>query len=882
MTKVLIKKLYLIFSLLALTASWNLEIPKRAFRLYQRGKLSKAAEALDHSIAKDTLNPAAYYLYSLLYTDTAYAPYNMDTAYAYINKAIEQFSLITDPEEIEDLDDLSVDSTHLVLQKQRIDSLKFIDIKATHALEAYNDFIRVHVGAFQMSEAVALRNHIAFQKATEKNTWGEYEQFMQAYPEAEDFVEAKKRYEKLIYEEKTAEGSYQSLIRFLEDFPNTPYREIVEAGIFHYATASNTLETFVAFLLRYPNKKLAKILNDRAYHIYKAHYPAQAFFEDFDFGVNVDSLKNVSALEGTYWLPKPENNRITFTNLNGATQLQTPFEALPDSHRCAPVANDFIYGKSEHQNIILGKNGQQIYKGVFDEAIDAGYGFIIIRNVAGDQLIHKSGEIIIDLPVEEVKVLDNRFIRTKKKDFYGLESINGVPYLNHEFTAIDTFKTYLRLEKKEGIQLIAPETLKTALTGTPIPFEAQYDELKALPNGRIWVRRNNEEAILDQQLNVIIPFGKYGIYERPYGWKLESNQGIKLIHDRYKELLKDHLFDKVVENDQWLALQKGNTWALLDQIGEIPARDGLDSVAFWGEHMAMLFKKDAVWTQFRNGKQLLIKKGWQPKLLIPQSYISSGEKPIHDFFMLSNAKKFRKVYNDQGREILAATYKDVVALGPDMLRLQKRNAALADSTGHLLLNFIYDGIGSSHKGYASLLKKGEFGLINPSLGIHISPAYERRLEPYNDTILVASDGRYKGFINTQNKSLTAFDFDEVTFYSDSIALTRIENEWLFYDIANDEPLYEGIIDYFQQESGVFLITKETGKGIFSPEYGELIEPTYTDIKQLKIPEKPIYFAMKLVEEADIYVVIYFDAKGNKLFTQTFQKEEYFKVICPSD
>lgn len=876
------RRLYLISGLIALLSFWNLEIPKRAFRFYQRGDISKAVEALDKSIAKDTLNPAGYYLYSLLYTDTAFAPYNVDTAYAYVNRAIKQLPLVTDPKDIEDLDELSVDSVHLERQKDRIDSLKFIDIKSEHTIEAYNWFKSAHRDAIQIPEAIALRNHIAFEGAAEVNTWQRYKQFMQEYPEAEDFHEAESRYKKLIYEERTADGSYESLTGFLEDFPNTPYREVIEEGIFRYATASNTLDSFITFLSDYPNQQLAKVLYERAYHIYKESYPSTDFFEDFDFGIPTDSLKKASLLEGNFWLPKLENNQITFIDLEGVKQLETNFESLPNDYLCKPDDNDFVYGKTGERDLILGRNGAQIYEGVFDKAIDAGYGFIIVRNVEGDRLVHKSGEVIIDLPVEEVKVLDNRFIRTKRNGFYGLQSINGLPYLANEFIAIDTFKTQFRLEKEDGIQLIDPEILLPVLTGGTFSFQAQYNELEELPNGRIWAMRNEEEGILDQQFNTVIPFGKYEIYERPYGWKLETPQGIRLIHDRYKEELGGLYLDQVLENDQWLAVQKDSTWVLLDQVGNVPTQTGLDSLAFWGEHMVMLFRNDSIWAQFKNGKQILMEDDWQPKLLIPQLYISSGEKASHDFFMLSNAKKFRKVYNDQGREILAATYNDVVALGPNMLRLQKRNAALADSTGHFLLNFIYDGIGSNNNGYVSILDKGKVGVINPSLGIRIPPTHERLLEPYTDTVLIASDGKYKAFINTKNEALTAFEFDEVRYFSDSIALTRIEDEWLLYDIANDEPLYEGMLEYLQLEPGVFMVSKERGQGIFSLEDGELIEPTYTDIKLLGTAEKPIYFAMKLVEEADIYVVIYFDAKGNKLFTQSFRQDEYFKIACPKN
>ena len=113
---------------------------------------------------------------------------------------------------------------------------------------------------------------------------------------------------------------------------------------------------------------------------------------------------------------------------------------------------------------------------------------------------------------------------------------------------------------------------------------------------------------------------------------------------------------------------------------------------------------------------------------------------------------------------------------------------------------------------------------------------------------------------------------------------RIEQEWLLHDIATEEPLYEGIEEYaFLEDSETekrILVTKESGKGIYSSTRGELIESTYDDIKVLGTSETPLYFAVKIVEEANIYVVIYFDADGNKLFTLTYQQDQYFDIACP--
>ena len=107
--------------------------------------------------------------------------------------------------------------------------------------------------------------------------------------------------------------------------------------------------------------------------------------------------------------------------------------------------------------------------------------------------------------------------------------------------------------------------------------------------------------------------------------------------------------------------------------------------------MVLITRNDSTWVQFKNGIKLLMddKKG---RLLIP--HVKTGQPAIHDFYMLTNAEKYRQIYNENGKEILSATYQDVTAVDPNMLRLKKRNTALVDSLGVFLLNFLYDGVGS--------------------------------------------------------------------------------------------------------------------------------------------------------------------------------------------
>ena len=861
---------------------FNIEIPKRAFRFYEKGDIDKTVEALEKSLSKSPLNPGAKYLYSLLHVDTAFANHNVDTAFYYIKAAIVDFDSVSDAKDIEDLLDLGIDSTSLQVHKDVIDSLSFTLVRNKHTIGDYNWFVKTHDDAIQIEEAIRLRNHIAFEDAAKINTYQSYLGFMEAYPNTEDYQEAESRYKKLLFEARTADNTLKSHADFLEEYPGTPYREISEKRIFEISTTLNSIPAYTDFLKKYPSSKFKEKIIPRLYHIVKEKYGSEAFPKFFQFQSNLDSIDQVISLEQPLWMPKLSDDKYAFMLLDGTEILNTNFSFVPESYFCNMIAQDFVVGGSTELDRIVARNGEVIYNRPFKSVEDAGFGYIKVQGDDGHILLHKSGEVIISEPAEDFATFNEHFIKVKKNGLWGLTTINGFDILDPEYASIDTLGDHLLIEKDGRLAFTKSENLFPAVEGEQATFKFQYDELEVLDNGYYLVFDGDKEAILDNQLNTVLPFSTVEIYDKSYGWLLKEESKVRMIHQNHKDF-QDSVYEELVENDNWIGLRTGEKWTLLSQDNKIAPSYDYDSLQFWGENMVILQKSDSLFARFKNGKELLLTEGWEPKLLVPQVYAKTGEQASSDFFMLSNPKKFRKVYNSWGKEILAATYQDVTALGPDLIKLQKKNAALIDSTGAFVLNFIYDGIASYDNGYVSILKDEKVGIINLEKAINIPPTYKARLRAYNDSILIANEDGLKGFINIKNEVLSGFDYDEILFWTDSIALTRIEDEWVLHRIEDESFVFEGILEYEflkdDSEERIIQVTTATGKGIISNSRGLIIEPTYNEIIPLGTEESPVYFVQKFVKEASLYIVIYMDKNGNKLFTQTFQEDQYFKIAC---
>ena len=136
---------------------------------------------------------------------------------------------------------------------------------------------------------------------------------------------------------------------------------------------------------------------------------------------------------------------------------------------------------------------------------------------------------------------------------------------------------------------------------------------------------------------------------------------------------------------------------------------------------------------------------------------------------------------------------------------------------------------------------------------------------------------------TVGQEISEFKFGQISYWNDSVALIKIDDDWSFYEIKDEEIVLEGIqrVDYIQdneQEKIAYVMTNK-GFGVFSNVRGEILSPSFNNIINLGTAEKPIYFAEKHVSEADFYVVVYANAQGETIRSQAFRADEYDKILC---
>jgi len=82
-----------------------------------------------------------------------------------------------------------------------------------------------------------------------------------------------------------------------------------------------------------------------------------------------------------------------------------------------------------------------------------------------------------------------------------------------------------------------------------------------------------------------------------------------------------------------------------------------------------------------------------------------------------------------------------------------------------------------------------------------------------------------------------------------------------------------------EEEKIIKIHRENYYGIMSNRNNILVQPAFTDIINLGTADDAFYFTEKHVEEAGIFVVVYFDKNGKLVRRQAYEEEEYERILC---
>ncbi|MTI33381.1 WG repeat-containing protein [Xanthovirga aplysinae] len=851
---------------------------KKNLKLLDENDFDRLEKGIQASISKNNINPISRYSYSLLFVNDSFPRYNVDSAYYYVLGAIVDLDSLDSKKSNRIVKaGLSIDT--LQYQKSHLDSLAFNIALEKNTESDYQYFIGLHPDAKQVPEAIHRRNGLAFEKAQKLNTYRAFREFVDKYPDAEQVKEANEFYSYLLFEEKTQDKDRIAYDQFLKNYPTNPYIDQAYLRLYYIVTAPNTEEAYLDYIKSYPNSPYHQKALNAFFYYYTSTHKGKDFLRDFGSMAN-DSLKEAALWADTLLIPIVKDQLYGLMNAEGKVVLPPTYEHISSEYLCDCIRGSFFVASSQESPQILSKNGQILYNKPFDHVEDLGFGLIKLEKDGNFGLFHQSNNEILPKGYEEIRLLENSFIIYRKNGLWGLATINGEEIFSNQFEEIYSEGQFIIFDNGNRLALSKKEKLLRSIESYPLNLTFIYDEAEEVSEGFILASEGEKETLLDKNLKTVIPLKKQEITQWYGGWLTKNSNGYSVLDRNFQPFLNQKV-EKVKFNPNWFAFESNHKWSLINNSDSTEFLVTGDSLNLLNPDFAILYKGDSTQLFFNGGKQVNISNTKSQTLLSTYSPDQKKEES-YLFIVLSNNSK--EVYNNKGEVILKGNYDEVDLSGNFLLKARRgQKISLVNHEGEQLLPLAYEGIGKFSEGLVPILLRGKFGAYQVENKQLIKPVYSTQLKVYNDSLLIAKKNGTTGLIDLKNESITNFEFDDITYWTDSLALVKRNDYWSLYNIYEDENVYDEIIDPFfirqDQEEKLIIFRNDKGFGVLSSLKGEVVPAGYNDVINIGAPENPVFFAEKYIDEADFYIGIYYNEEGKIIRRQSFNEEDYDLIYC---
>ncbi|MEM7548992.1 MAG: hypothetical protein AAF363_04930 [Bacteroidota bacterium] len=845
---------------------------RSALRAYEKGDLKKVEESLLKTIEKEEFAPGANYLFSVLFSDQGYKKYNLDSSYTYINRSIQLYDSI-DEKEVEKLARQGITDTTLARQKLKSQRLAFNFAVDENEIEEFNHYLRYYEGSPFTEPAIKKRDSLGFLEARKADTYAAYQSFMEDYPDAESFEKAEKLYQKLLFEDKTSDGKIQSYISFLEEHPGTFHYQEATKEIAAITFSENSVSVFDWFLKNYRKSNESTKAISLLYHRLKGTDELIEFYEKRYIPVDIrDSLIDLDRLNQKQLHPFIENGKYGLMQSSGDVFIKSQFSAVQNDYLCQPIEGEVFMVKSDEGSLLTNRNLKTIYQGEVEAFSDQGAGWLKVKETGKEVLVHKSGDLKLDVSAESIQWLDP-FIRFESNGKYGLVSITGKPLVKNEFDSIYAVGPYFIFRKKAKLGFSNSAEIVKAADSKEISISMKYDELELVGENYLLSFRGEQESLFNKDLEPKIRADKHEIYDLGRLWLLKNEEGYKILDQDFNQVFEEH-FLKVFYSDSAFTIYKDSSW-YYGKVKEPGFLSRYDSVKLLNNNYSLFLNQDSSF--IRIGDTIKIEVNQEDKIRI----IKSEFRDSPDLLSINDGNKI-SIYNKKGNRILNGNYSSIKILNDSSFVVERnRLKGISTSSEEMLVPAKYNVIDNYRKSNISLFKRGSFGNYNFSKDQIIQPHYKTRLTPISDTTLIACEDDFCGIIDVYDNVIVPLKYESLEALNDTLVIGGLDSYFEILDWKNDTTLLANFDDYayFVQDSSYILTEKFLGKGVYSTILGEVIPNSFSEIRNIGSKEEPFFLGEMYIPEASFYIGLYYDANGQLVRKQVIEEEDYDKVFC---
>lgn len=844
---------------------------KRIAKSFEKSEYDKAKVLLDKAIEKDSTSFGIQYFYSIYYLNNSLKQYDLDSARIHINTGLK-YRESAGEDQLEDWHKTEIAAAVLDSVKIEITDLSFQRANDSLSVHSMDRFMELFPQSHRQSEAVFLRDSVAYEEVASIDSWQAYKNYMDKYPESTFYSRVSESYESLLFQDKTRDGQLNSYKNFLKEYPKTPYRRESETAIFIQMTKGHLAQDYLSFISEYPDSHLRKRAADLLYYISK-YNDEITMSKVLEVHPDADSLRQINHLENLALTPVLFDGAISFMDSTGTTLEQLKYAEINESYKCGNVLSEWLLVKSENDWQFVNRNGVPLASKVtvFSEV---GNEAIFLLSDGKPLLYHKSGFVINTFPISFASTLFEKRIAFVKDSKWGLMTFSGDVVLQPTVDKIEQHGKFALLENNKNYAIVNAD--KVANLSGAASFEFKYDDYEIIGDSLFLGFHNDDESLVSQTLEVILPLETQRIYLANPIWYVRK-EGLYHVYDKEQKSLTEPGVSELKVNKSWLAIKHENKWNL-KQIKDSTTTiyTQLDSVYFASEQIAFVQRRDTSLLLFGNGSECLLRANESFKLLKPSDAISKAEP-----FAVTSYKTEDKILAAGGEVVFEGRFDDAQYLSDSTIIIKSKGKYGIYHLGNgYIQKPVYDLI-SEKDGLALLLKNNQIGCIDLNNQSVIPAVYQSRIERFGDNYLVSKNNK-QGVLNAGNKTVVPIEYEELRVWNDTTFWAREDAEWSLktYD---GETILNGVSAvkkwYNYTHANYHIFTKEDKHGIIDPDKGILIPPMYNDILNLGTETSPLFFAEQHLEASDFFVVTYFDASGNTVKSQAYRSDEYELIYC---
>ncbi len=448
---------------------------------------------LNKILLKKPHNAAAEYLYAKYYLYRPLSTNLYDSAYFHIQKAIDDFST-SSSKEIKQWAKIGLNSDSASILKKQIDSLEFGLISQTKNINLYQHYLNFYPSSAYYKKAELSLQEIAFQQAFQSNNTDSLKNFIDRYLFAGQLNEAKKRYDILIFENQTKNGSLKDFEEFVKKNPNSPFIKIAEKNIFQLTTLHQQLKNYEAFIIKYPANHLQQTARQWFYNLFKEDHNETDFFLYYPHFKNDLRWNDLITTNNKILYPILEEGKYGFIDERGNTTIPSRIDSIPANYFCEGIKENIIQVYNKSKLVLLNKKGEEIAEENIENInfFESGL-YKTVRNLKKG-LIYESGFEILPPIYDSIILINDKIILSHHRDNIFLFSLTGKELFKGANYQIQSFADSLLIFKNENKFCLITCNY---LFDNPHPtLKFDIDSVKILDDFTLKVIKNNEEFIL--------------------------------------------------------------------------------------------------------------------------------------------------------------------------------------------------------------------------------------------------------------------------------------------------------------------------------------------------------------------------------------------------